>query len=169
MDAYAAVLELLRADDFRRIRGYLGDGRCKFTTWLVVVARRGCIDFARHRYGRTDGQSATNGAKQAVRRELASRLRSVEDVDVLLDAWDNRPDARLRAKEMHAGLGKSLAALPPDERLIMKLRFSDELSAREIAEATGAQSPFHVYRRITAILTKLRRLLASDGIDGSAP
>jgi len=52
MDAYALVLGELRADDFRRLRSYAGDGRSKFTTWLVVVVQRICLDFVRQRYGR---------------------------------------------------------------------------------------------------------------------
>ena len=39
MDAYAVVLEQLREHDGRRLRAYRADGRSKFTTWLVVVAR----------------------------------------------------------------------------------------------------------------------------------
>ena len=39
MDSYAQILGALRADQFRRLREYVPDGRTKFTTWLVVVAR----------------------------------------------------------------------------------------------------------------------------------
>jgi DNA-directed RNA polymerase specialized sigma24 family protein len=44
MDGYAYVLEALRSDDYRRLRAYAADGRSKFSTWLVVVARRLCLD-----------------------------------------------------------------------------------------------------------------------------
>src|SRR5262245_56038816 len=52
MDAYVYVLEQLREDDGRRLRQYLEDSRAQFTTWLVIVARRLCVDFLRQRYGR---------------------------------------------------------------------------------------------------------------------
>src|SRR5688572_14416739 len=52
MDAYAFVLERLREDDCRRLRGFVADGRSSFTTWLVVVTRRLCVDHYRQRYGR---------------------------------------------------------------------------------------------------------------------
>jgi len=58
MDAYAHVLEQFRGDDFRRLRAYASDGRSKFTTWLVVVTRRVCLDHVRQRYGRAQDNSA---------------------------------------------------------------------------------------------------------------
>ena len=53
MDRYTFVLDRLHEDDCRRLRKYGSDGRTRFTTWLVVVARRLSIDFHRARYGRT--------------------------------------------------------------------------------------------------------------------
>ena len=55
MDRYAFVLERLREDGYRRLRTYV-PGRCRFTTWLTVVARRLCYDRDRERYGRVRGQ-----------------------------------------------------------------------------------------------------------------
>jgi len=40
MDAYAYVLERLRERDCARLRTYADGGPARFTTWLVVVARR---------------------------------------------------------------------------------------------------------------------------------
>jgi len=68
MDAYAYLLELLRADDCRRLRAYAADGRSKFTTWLVVVARRLCLDHLRHRYGRLREEGGSSGGGRAARR-----------------------------------------------------------------------------------------------------
>ena len=47
MDRYTFILDQLRRDDFHRLRAYGADGRGKFTTWLVVVARRLCLDHRR--------------------------------------------------------------------------------------------------------------------------
>ncbi|HSR14564.1 MAG TPA: hypothetical protein VLL51_02350, partial [Gemmatimonadales bacterium] len=73
MDAYAVLLERLREDDARRLRGFAAEGRGKFTTWLVVVARRICVDWLRHRGGRprpgpSDGAGRDGG--QVLRRRL---------------------------------------------------------------------------------------------------
>ncbi|OLC45159.1 MAG: hypothetical protein AUH68_04945 [Gemmatimonadetes bacterium 13_1_40CM_4_69_5] len=72
MDGYAHVLERLREHDCRRLRGYAPDGRTKFTTWLVVVARRLCLDFHRHRYGRSDDPAPDAAAARAARRRLVN-------------------------------------------------------------------------------------------------
>jgi DNA-directed RNA polymerase specialized sigma24 family protein len=48
MDRYAHVLERLRSDDFQRLRAYAPMDCAKFTTWLVVVARRLGVDYQRH-------------------------------------------------------------------------------------------------------------------------
>src|SRR5689334_12721291 len=52
MDGYTFVLERLRARDYERLRHYAVQPRSEFTAWLVVVARRLCLDLHRHRYGR---------------------------------------------------------------------------------------------------------------------
>ncbi|HEX2722933.1 MAG TPA: sigma factor, partial [Gemmatimonadaceae bacterium] len=52
MDAYAHVLEQLRRDQCQRLRRYETDPRSRFTTWLVIVCRRLCVDFHRAHFGR---------------------------------------------------------------------------------------------------------------------
>ena len=52
MDAYTHLLEQLRQEGGRRLRQYVEDPRAQFTTWLVIVAQRVCIDFLPQRYGR---------------------------------------------------------------------------------------------------------------------
>src|SRR5688500_11299525 len=39
MDRYAYVLERLREDRSRRLHTFVADGRCEFSTWLVVVVQ----------------------------------------------------------------------------------------------------------------------------------
>ena len=52
MDRYACILERLRKHDFCRLRAHAPDPHAKFSTWLVIVARRLCHDRHRERYGR---------------------------------------------------------------------------------------------------------------------
>src|SRR5688500_7712225 len=53
MDRYAFVVERLRELNYRRLRTYAADGRGKFTTWLMVVTRRLCVDHNRLKHGRS--------------------------------------------------------------------------------------------------------------------
>lgn len=166
MDAYAYVLEQLRQDDLRRLRAYAADGRSKFTTWLVVVIRRLCLDHRRQRYGRADPQPENREAR-AARRRLVDLVGDEIDVDRLAASPQRTPMGELEARELRGALAAALAALEPRDRLLLKLRFEDELPAREIAALMGFPSLFHVYRRLNALLDVLRAGLARRGIEGA--
>ena len=168
MDGYAHVLERLREDDCRRLRGYVPDGRSKFTTWLVVVARRLCLDFHRHRYGRSDDPAPDALAAHAARRRLADLVAgAIEPEQLAASAAD--PASALQAEELHRALGAATARLGATDRLLLKLRFDDDLSAREIAGLLALPTPFHVYRRLNALLQELRRVLQQRGIHEAEP
>ncbi len=166
MDAYAYVLERLREDDCRRLRGYVPDGRCKFSTWLVVVARRLCLDFHRHRYGRAAEPAPDADAARAARRRLVDLVGGAVDPDQLA-APASDPALSLQAEELHRALADATAGLAPADRLLLKLRFDDDLSAREIAAVLGLPTPFHVYRRLGALLEELRGRLRKRGVAGA--
>ena len=168
MDGYAHVLERLREHDCRRLRGYAPDGRTKFTTWLVVVARRLCLDFHRHRYGRSDDPAPDALAAHAARRRLADLVAgAIEPEQLAASAAD--PASALQAEELHRALGAATARLGATDRLLLKLRFDDDLSAREIAGLLALPTPFHVYRRLNALLQELRRVLQQRGIHEAEP
>ena len=164
MDAYAHVLEQLRASDCRRLRAYAADGRSKFTTWLVVVARRLCLDHFRQRYGRP--RAATG---QGERHRLVDLISSDVDLNQLPDAKATNPGVELELAERLGALERALGTLDPRDRLLLKLRFQDALSAREIAGLLGFASPFHVYRRLNTLFASLRAELGRRGIKEATP
>src|SRR2546425_3717198 len=108
MDGYAHVLERLREDDCRRLRGYVPDGRCKFTTWLVVVARRLCLDFHRRRYGRSADPAPDAGAARASRRRLVDLVGGGVDPDQI-PAPASDPALSLQAEELNRALAAATA------------------------------------------------------------
>jgi RNA polymerase sigma factor (sigma-70 family) len=171
MDAYAYVLEQLRADDCRRLRAYVADGRGKFSTWLVVVARRLCLDHYRQRYGRTRASVAEteNDESHASRRRLVDLL--VEAIDPAeLTAHDaSNPETELQASELCAALAAALAGLSGSDRLLLTLRIEDDLPAREIARVMGFPTPFHVYRRLNTLFESLRAVLRQRGVEDATP
>ena len=168
MDGYTYVLERLREEDCRRLQGYVADGRSKFTTWLVVVARRLCLDFHRHRYGRARDSTPDAAAEQAARRRLADLVAGAADPDQLAAPVAD-PALSAQVRELHETLAAATAHLDPADRLLLKLRFNDDLSAREIAGVLGLPTPFHVYRRINVLLDVLRRSLKQRGVEGVEP
>ena len=168
MDRYARILEQLRCDDFRRLRAYAAQPQTKFTTWLVVVARRICMDHQRGRYGRrrsTGKPAAAQKDEFMTRRRLADLVVADVDLDALGDS--TQPDAarRIQQSELYEALEEAVRQLPNRDRLLITLRFEDDAPVREIAAVMGYPSQFHVYRQLKKVLVELRRTLQSRGID----
>ncbi|MDX2056729.1 MAG: sigma-70 family RNA polymerase sigma factor [Gemmatimonadales bacterium] len=169
MDRYAFVVEALRHDEHRRLRGWLTDGRGEFTTWLIVVTRRLCFDHYRHRYGRPQGLSREAAEDRATRRRLVDLVGEELAADGTPTTSLEAPDEDLRRVERNERLAAALASLDPADRLLLRLRFEDGRSVPQIAGLVGAPSPFVVYRRVAKILDTLRTRLLQSGVDGSEP
>ena len=167
MDAYAFVLEQLRVDQYRRLRDFAGDPRCKLSTWLVVVARRLCMDLYRHRYGRTRGDDTSD--QRALRRRLQDLIGEPIEPNDLPAPRAARGELAIREAELLSGLEGALATLAPRDRLLIRLRFEDDLTAQEIARLIDFPSPHHVYRRINVVLADLRGVLRRRGIESAVP
>lgn len=169
MDRYAFILESFRRDSFQRLRRYVSDGRGWFTTWLLVVGRRLCLDFHRQRYGRPQGNSADSRDQHVERRRLTDLVGDELGFATLAVREEDAPDLELRRRDLEEALEASLAQLEPGERLLLRLRFEDGLSVPEIARLRGESSPFRLYRLIDRLLAGLRRSLREAGIGESAP
>jgi len=69
------------------------------------------------------------------------------------------PETIVADSQQRARLHESIRLLPPIERLIVHLRFEEELSLEEIAQLTGFGDAQRVHRRIAATLQKLREAM----------
>lgn len=172
MDAYTYVLERLREDNYRRLRAYVADNRATFTTWLVVVARGLCVDHHRRQYGRAprgNGTRSGDRAQRAVRRRLLELTPAMVDLASIVDEQHLAADESVQVSQRNQALAVVLDTLDPADRVLLKLRFEDDLPAREIATILQLPSAFHVYRRLASVYAVLRRHLAAHGVDSSAP
>jgi RNA polymerase sigma factor (sigma-70 family) len=167
MDAYAQVLEHLRADDFRRLLEFARNPRSKASTWLVVVTRRVCLDLYRRRYGRPGGEGAHD--QRQARRRLQDLVAAQLELHDAAAPEAEETDAPIRQAELYAALHDALAALAARDLLLLKLRFGDGLAAQEIARLLDFPSPFHVYRRLNALLAELRFSLHRRGVESATP
>jgi RNA polymerase sigma factor (sigma-70 family) len=61
--------------------------------------------------------------------------------------------------QQHAQMMKYVAGLPKHERLLLQLRFEEDLSLQEIAQLTRQADAQRVHRQIAAILKKLRNAM----------
>jgi len=169
LDAYTWALERLGEDDSRRLRGFSEVSGTLFSTWLVVVIRRLCLDFLRHKRGRPS--KAPKDRTSTERSQLRRRLLDLAGEPLVLETLRDSgldPGANLEARELHEALEAAVATLTPADRLLLSFRFDDGLSASEIARVMSFPSQFHVYRRLNAVLKSLRERLGEAGIEDAA-
>jgi RNA polymerase sigma factor (sigma-70 family) len=162
LDRYAYMLDQLRRHDCRRLRRFVADGRGRFSTWLTVVARRLCLDHYRLQYGRFQGPPRQVGGMdaRATRRRLADLLPDFAEVASLEDPAARDPVDQMASAERYDALSRAVAELAPADRLLLRLRFEQDLSARQVADLLGLPTPFHVYRRLDAVCRMLRARLS---------
>lgn len=79
------------------------------------------------------------------------------------DAPLNQAEASASAGAASAALTRALSALPPQDRIIIRMRFDDGFSVAEISKALKLeQKP--LYRRVEKLLFELRRTLEGSGV-----
>lgn len=161
MDRYVFVLDALKRDGYRRLRRFQEDGRGKFSTWLVAVVRRLCVDEHRARYGRP--QSEGESEWQAERRSLVELVGDELALE-RLEASSALPDGIVEAREALDALQEAVAELDVRQRLILRLRFEDGVSVPEIARMLDYASVFKLYREIDKLLLDLRKSLVAAGV-----
>jgi RNA polymerase sigma-B factor len=80
------------------------------------------------------------------------------------EGWAGRlgvEDAALESVEYHAVLERTMRALPERERLLVHMRFEEDLSQSEIARRVGV-SQMHVSRLLRRAVERLRAAAAAD-------
>ncbi len=166
MDCYAFVLERLQKDDCAKLRHYQPHPGAKFSTWLVVVVQRLCLDKIRGEEGRSD---LANPEERTTRRRLVHLI--AEDLNTAKPIADpgEAPDEIAERRELSATLQHAIEQLSEADRLLLALRFEDDCSAREIAELLGMPTTFHAFRALRSVLTKLRRALSAQGFRSFGP
>jgi DNA-directed RNA polymerase specialized sigma24 family protein len=73
---------------------------------------------------------------------------------------------RTHANRTRAVLGRALASLAPDDRLVIRLRFVERLRVCQIASQRGFDQKA-LYRRFERVFKKLRRDMQQEGITGA--
>ena len=169
MDAYAHVLQELRANEFFRLRAFSANGPSKFSTWLVVVAQRLCLDHRRKQFGRVrEVQSESARVAQGLRRRLCDLAGDDIDLATIVESTSD-PSEQLAANELRQLLAHAVGMLSPSDHLLVTLRFEDGLSAPEIARVMHLPTSFHVYRRLDAAIRALRANLVARGVESPTP
>lgn len=138
--------EVERAKDLTQetfIRVYTASERFdpsrKFRPWVLCIARNLCLNELKRR-------------KTVPMESFEEFVRSGRAGDALR-SLSGTPDENLMAAERMELLGRALDSLSEDAQEIVKLRFFEQMSAREVAEIVGSTEG--------AVRTRLHRILAS--------
>lgn len=101
--------------------------------------------------------------------QLASRRDAVESLDTHgrspgdgdgLVASEPGPDVAAEDDQERRRLQAALSRLAPDDRLLLRLRYEQDLTLSEVARLTAQPDPFHAHRRIQAALGHLAELMS---------
>ncbi len=111
---------------YRALRSLVSfQGDCKFRTWLYTIARNVCLNYLR---------------EKKVRAGLEGSSLDAEDGQpgFVLEPADPQADVPkiVEVRELQRVVDRVLAAMPPEQRLLITLRDLDGLSYEEIAEIT---------------------------------
>jgi RNA polymerase sigma factor (sigma-70 family) len=91
------------------------------------------------------------------------------DTALLTAPSHGEPDEVLARAERARALSQTVEGLQPRDRLLLRLRFAEDLPAREIARLMGFPTLFHVYRRLNKVLEGLREALQALGVQDVEP
>lgn len=141
-DAQDAMQDTLLSA-FKHISGF--QGRAKFSTWLVSIARNTALHRLR---GRKNLESLDEGEYEEDRDFRPRQVR----------AWQDNPEQCFSKSEIRQLVETGILALPPKYRIVVMLRDIEQLSTDEVARQLGLSVP--------AVKTRLLRgrLMLREGL-----
>jgi RNA polymerase sigma factor for flagellar operon FliA len=131
------------------------------------------FDEACERLRANHGVPLSRGELEAIRVQLPSRVgrRFVDESEIRERAAEGTAEEEAldvaahlsEADRVEAALGSAVAALPPEDRLLLRMKFQDNLQVSRIAQLLGLdQKP--LYRRLEQVMKVLRGELEARGI-----
>lgn len=155
VDASDIVQETL-ADASRRMDEYLRDRAIPFFGWLRQLAGERVIDTHRRHIG---------AQRRSITREDPVPGLPDDSAGVFvrrLVAADTSPSNRLSQQERHDQIMAALAAISPRDREVLVMRYLEQLSTAEIAEAIGITEGAVKARLLRALIHMRGRLEAES-------
>ena len=125
VEAQDAMQDVLLAA-FKHIGGF--QGRSKFSTWLVSIARNAALQRLRRR---KDFESLDEGGYEEDRDFRPRQVR----------AWEDNPEQRYSNVETRQLIEKGILELPVKYRVVVMLRDIEQLSTDEVARQLGLSVP----------------------------
>jgi RNA polymerase sigma factor (sigma-70 family) len=97
---------------------------------------------------------------------ISGAPRNPVDSDGEIELPDREPDPETCSARLEslAALRKAMSDLPPQQRLVLRLRYEQELSLAQIAHLTRLSNPLAVQRIIQKALATVRERLVTEGV-----
>jgi RNA polymerase sigma factor (sigma-70 family) len=106
------------------------------------------------------------GTRTAIARPQAGELTlEFDDAALQLEDPGPGPEQLLHSEQERGRLAAALAELPARERLLLRLRYEQDLTLAEVARLTGLHDPFRANRQIQAALAALAALINRSTAD----
>jgi len=99
------------------------------------------------------------GTRMATRPPSDESTLAFEDGALQLEEPGPGPEELAESTQERGQLDVALAQLPPRERLLLRLRYEQDLTLAEVARLTGLHDPFRANRQIRAALAALTELM----------
>ena len=85
--------------------------------------------------------------------------RFIDDSAAGIEANGDGPEFRVQSGEDRLRIEKAMARLEPRQRLLLQLRYQQDLTLREVAQLTGLADAFKARRQVDAALAALRKAI----------
>ncbi len=87
------------------------------------------------------------------------RTASIDGPEELIEADEKGPDTLVQSEQDRERLQKAIHRLEPRQRLILQLRYQQDLTLLEVARLMGLKDPFQARRKIDAAVSALARAM----------
>jgi len=109
-------------------------------------------------------------ANARIHAELTSRQRwqlstgrtetvPIDDMPMSLTTADESPESLVQSAQDREQLQIAMARLEPEQRLLLQLRYQQDLTLKEVARLTRSSDAFHARRKIDAALAALAKAM----------
>lgn len=171
-DLQSAVLTKLVRNDYRALRTFRGTAQIR--TFLFTVARRVVLDTRNRAWGKrrrppAATEAASPGAAAPRPPFVCVSLDATVDVPTRTGCPHRRLEDLERARagaSLAARLERALIALPPDDRLLVRLRHERGLPVSQIADTLGLDQR-RLYKRLYGIHRELRTRITALGVSAA--
>lgn len=172
-DLQSAVLTKLVRNDYRALRTFRGTAQIR--TFLFTLTRRVVLDARNSAWGKRrrppspDGAVSPSAGEAPHQRPVCVSLDASVDVPTRTGCPHRRLEDLERARagaSLAARLERALTALPPDDRLLVKLRHERGLRVSQIADTLGLDQR-RLYTRLYGIHRELRTRITALGVSAA--